>query len=68
MTNIKVALASWLDTLYATFIEDGQYLMMLDGLKNTLIIMLGALVIGVDCHHKILWRGHSLDEASGDTL
>ncbi len=47
MTNIKVALASWLDTLYATFIEDGQYLMMLDGLKNTLIIMLGALVIGV---------------------
>ena len=37
----------WLSKLYETFIETGYYHMMLDGLKNTAIITLGALVIGI---------------------
>lgn len=47
MSNFQGAWSAWLDSLYDTFISDGQYLMLLDGLKNTLIIMLGAVVIGV---------------------
>lgn len=38
---------SWFDKLYKTFIEDNRYEWLLDGLKNTLIITLGALAIGV---------------------
>ena len=38
---------SWFDKLHSTFIEDDRYLWLLDGLKNTLIITLGALAIGV---------------------
>ena len=38
---------SWFDKLHQTFIEGDRYLWILDGLKNTLIITLGALVIGV---------------------
>lgn len=38
---------AWLEKLYETFIETHYYSMMLDGLKNTLIITLGALIIGV---------------------
>ena len=38
---------AWLDKLYETFIQTGYYKMMLDGLKNTAIITLGALLIGV---------------------
>ena len=38
---------SWLEKLHETFIATGYYRMMLDGLKNTLIITLGALAIGV---------------------
>lgn len=37
----------WLNKLYETFIETGYYNMMIDGLKNTVIITLGALLIGV---------------------
>ncbi len=37
----------WLDKLYETFIETGNYIMLLDGFKATIIITLGALVIGV---------------------
>ena len=40
-------MSAWLAQLYRTFIEKGYYTMMLDGLKNTVIITLGALVIGV---------------------
>lgn len=47
MTNLKMAVSAWLSTLYDTFISDGQYLMLLEGLKNTILIMLGAVVIGV---------------------
>ena len=38
---------SWFDKLHQTFIEGERYLWILDGLKNTLIITLGALLIGV---------------------
>lgn len=38
---------AWLDKLYETFIATNYYTMMLDGLKNTIIITLGALAIGV---------------------
>jgi len=40
-------LAAWLDKLYETFIETGYYTLLLEGLGNTIIITLGALVIGV---------------------
>ena len=38
---------SWFDKLHQTFIEGDRYMWLLDGLLNTLIITLGALVIGV---------------------
>lgn len=38
---------AWLEKLYETFIETHYYTMMLDGLKNTLVITIGALFIGV---------------------
>ena len=38
---------AWLNKLYETFIETGYYTLMLEGLKNTLLITLGALMIGV---------------------
>ncbi len=37
----------WINKLYETFIETGYYTMLLEGLRNTFIITLGALVIGV---------------------
>ena len=37
----------WLQKLSETFLETGYYRMMLEGLGNTVIITLGALVIGV---------------------
>lgn len=37
----------WLNKLHETFIATGFYKTMLDGLKNTVIITLGALLIGV---------------------
>lgn len=40
-------LSNWFDKLYSTFIEENRYMMLVDGLKNTLIIMLGALAIGI---------------------
>ena len=36
---------AWLNKLYETFIATGYYNMMIDGLKNTVIITLGALLI-----------------------
>ena len=38
---------AWFNKLSETFIQSGYYNLMLTGLKNTLIITLGALVIGV---------------------
>lgn len=37
----------WLAQLETTFLEKQRYLLLVDGLKNTLVITLGALVIGV---------------------
>ena len=38
---------AWFEKLYETFIASGGYQFILEGLKNTIIITLGALVIGV---------------------
>ena len=38
---------NWLQVLSCTFLEEDRYMMLVDGLKNTLIIMLGALAIGI---------------------
>jgi len=40
-------LSNWLNKLHDTFIVDNNYMMLVDGLKRTAIITLGALVIGV---------------------
>ncbi len=40
-------LTDWFTQLYDTFIVDDRYTWLIDGLGNTLIITLGALVIGV---------------------
>lgn len=40
-------IAQWLNKLYETFIETGYWKMMLEGLGNTVLITLGALLIGV---------------------
>lgn len=40
-------MSAWIDKLYETFIATGYYTLLLDGLKNTVIFTLGALVIGV---------------------
>ena len=38
---------NWFNKLYETFIEGERYMWLVDGLINTLIITLGALIIGV---------------------
>lgn len=38
---------NWFEKLHETFIEGERYKWLIDGLKNTLIITLGALIIGV---------------------
>ena len=38
---------AWLSKLYETFIETGFYKLMLEGLRNTAMITIGALCIGV---------------------
>jgi len=38
---------TWFNKLYETFIETGYYNLLLEGLGNTLVITLGALIIGV---------------------
>lgn len=40
-------MGAWLQKLSETFLETGYYRMMLEGLGNTVVITLGALVIGV---------------------
>ena len=40
-------IAQWLNKLYETFIETSYWKMMLEGLGNTILITLGALLIGV---------------------
>lgn len=38
---------NWFEQLKSTFLEDNRYMWMVEGLGNTLLITLGALVIGV---------------------
>ena len=38
---------NWFEKLESTFLEDNRYMWLIDGLGNTLLITLGALVIGV---------------------
>ena len=45
---IKQSFAQWGVQLHDTFVEEARYMMLVDGLKNTMIITLGALVIGVN--------------------
>ena len=40
-------MAAWFAQYYETIIGSGYYTLLLDGLKTTIIITLGALVIGV---------------------
>lgn len=47
ITKLYDILNAWLGKLYETFIATNYYTLMLDGLKNTVVITLGALVIGV---------------------
>ena len=47
LQSIGQFFARWLAQLEATFVEKQRYLLLVDGLKNTLIIPAGALVIGV---------------------
>lgn len=47
LQSIGQLFARWLAQLEATFVEKQRYLLLVDGLKNTLIITAGALVIGV---------------------
>ena len=37
----------WLDTLYNTFIVDARYQTLISGFEKTIIITVGALIIGV---------------------
>ncbi len=45
--TIKQVFAAWGAQLHSTFIEDDRYMMLVDGLRNTMVIMLGALIIGI---------------------
>lgn len=47
MIQIEAFFVQWGQQLYSTFVEQQRYLMLLDGFKNTLIITLGALLIGI---------------------
>lgn len=40
-------MSAWIAKLYDTFIVDDRYKLLIDGLKNTVIITLGALLLGV---------------------
>ena len=37
----------WLDTLYNTFIVSNRYMTIIEGFEKTLIITIGALILGV---------------------
>lgn len=47
LQSIGQFFARWMAQLETTFVEKQRYLLLVDGLKNTLIITAGALVIGV---------------------
>ena len=45
--SMPAFLSRWFDQLYETFVVDDRYMMLVEGFCNTLIIMLGALAIGI---------------------
>ncbi len=45
--SLPTPLAKWINKLRETFIEKDRYELILDGLKNTFVITIGALAIGV---------------------
>lgn len=45
--NIIAFFTNWFDTLYNTFVVSDRYMVVLQGLQKTLIITVGALLIGV---------------------
>ncbi len=45
--TVKIGFDKWLDTLYNTFIVSDRYKILIQGFEKTLIITLGALLIGV---------------------
>lgn len=47
MQTVINALVDWKDQLYSTFIEEDRYMMLVDGFKNTMLITICALLIGV---------------------
>ena len=47
MNALTMGLENWIAKLHKTFIATGYYEMLIEGLKNTVIITLGALLIGV---------------------
>jgi len=47
MRELMDKLLAWKDQLYSTFIVDDNYMLLVDGLKNTFIITICALMIGV---------------------
>lgn len=44
---MNAMITAWLEKLYETFIETGYYTMLIEGFKNTAIMTIGALIIGV---------------------
>ena len=46
-TAIGQFFSNWGAKLASTFLEDDRYMMLVDGLRNTAIITLGALCIGI---------------------
>ena len=66
-------LSAWKDQLYSTFIEQDRYMMLLDGFKNTMIITICALLIGVagrldDRDRQILCGGKPGAQTAGGYL
>ena len=47
LESIRQLFIDWGQQLYHTFVEEDRYMMLVDGLKSTLIITVGALIIGV---------------------
>ena len=46
-TAIGQFFTNWGAKLSSTFLEDDRYMMLVEGLRNTAIITLGALCIGI---------------------
>lgn len=47
MQTLIQTIQDWIRQLYDTFIVDENYMLLIDGFKNTFIITIGALLIGV---------------------